>query len=668
MNCTWNNSSTLDKYNTLVGGFDVVYTEMNITALTQAWLNYGNSSRNIGIPCYGFKMVADSAPYAAIVANSERAGSNKPYFEITYSLSSNYTLDYAPYKYNNITSNLGNISNFQNRMNCYAYALQTYYNGDNMYYLYPGEFGIGQNIENDGYTFSGYNENNERIIAMTAYYLYYGRFNGSLSMHYYLRNGNGTCPTHGGNCSIWSQKMGNGKDRVQCERARRILAHDKNIGERITLEQLEGAYGIWDNYSIYKEGWQTYIHYVPDIVHLDNLKYGHVENEYWLDDDGNTYVMFNEKLDNDDIKSFNVYDHNGNVIQNIPAVEMDSPYKDFRHDAEYREKCGFIKRNDGYYYIKPDNTAVFAWSDYTASDSIEPIAEPFIIENEINGCPVTAIETRAFSNAPLTEIILPDSIEFIDKLAFSTCRNLKKINFPENLKYLGTRAFVGCSSLNDIEIDCPKLEILRDTFCDCSALTSAKLNVKAIGESAFDSCSKLKNISFGESVTRLGESAFKNCEKLETIVLQKETKSIGQAAFLYSNVKAIVIPPTVKAIETLPMKKPMEYLSIGIIENFPLTDKPVCTFNSDCIIYGYKDTEAERYANEWNLEFVTLESVTGDLNFDGEFNISDVVTLQKYLVKKEGFTNEQWKLADLNNDGTVNVFDVIILKRRILKV
>ena len=250
-------------------------------------------------------------------------------------------------------------------------------------------------------------------------------------------------------------------------------------------------------------------------------------------------------------------------------------------------------------------------------------------------------------------------------MAFSTCRNLKKINFPENLKYLGTRAFVGCSSLNEIEIDCPKLEILRDTFCDCSALTSAKLNVKAIGESAFDSCSKLKNISFGESVTRLGESAFKNCEKLETIVLQKETKSIGQAAFLYSNVKTIVIPPTVKAIGTLPMKKPMEYLSIGMIENFPLTDKPVCTFNSDCIIYGYKDTEAERYANEWNLEFVTLESVTGDLNFDGEFNISDVVTLQKYLVKKEGFTNEQWKLADLNNDGTVNVFDVIILKRRI---
>lgn len=112
-------------------------------------------------------------------------------------------------------------------------------------------------------------------------------------------------------------------------------------------------------------------------------------------------------------------------------------------------------------------------------------------------------------------------------------------------------------------------------------------------------------LSFHQENKKSRFVAFKNCEKLETIVLQKETKSIGQAAFLYSNVKAIVIPPIVKAIGTLPMKKPMEYLSIGMIENFPLTDKPVCTFNSDCIIYGYKDTEAERYANDIILQGTT---------------------------------------------------------------
>ena len=357
MNCTWNNASALDEYNTLVGGFDVVYTEMNswkeidVTALTQAWLNYGNSSQNIGIPCYGFKMVADSAPYAAIVANSERAGSNKPYFEITYSLSSDYTLDYAPYKYNNITSNLGNIYNLQNRMNCYAYALQVYYKGTGSYLLYPGEFGIGQSIQGDEYTFAnfgellseynrferqieykideindyrdvypsqihgivnnnnefkqcmneymtfiknqmirdgkainftlqeynnsdilnpnnnyfsppiGYDENNERIIAMTAYYLYNSRFNGSLSMHYYLRNGNGTCPKHGGNCSVWSQKMGTGKvtdsdyyGTVICDQTIYDSAYKIGAYNMASCDELIKFYTITKDSNIYNSG------------------------------------------------------------------------------------------------------------------------------------------------------------------------------------------------------------------------------------------------------------------------------------------------------------------------------------------------------------------------------------------------------------------------------
>ncbi|EKC49163.1 hypothetical protein LEA_18533, partial [human gut metagenome] len=110
------------------------------------------------------------------------------------------------------------------------------------------------------------------------------------------------------------------------------------------------------------------------------------------------------------------------------------------------EKFGFIEKNGGYYYTKADGTAVFAWSDYTASDSSEPVTEPFIVESDINGCPVVAIETGAFSNSALTEIVLPDTLEFIDRLAFSTCRNLEKINFPENLKYIGNLAFL-CKKL-----------------------------------------------------------------------------------------------------------------------------------------------------------------------------------------------------------------------------
>ena len=79
---------------------------------------------------------------------------------------------------------------------------------------------------------------------------------------------------------------------IRCERARRILAGD-DVGKRITLEQLDGAYGIWDRFSPDKLGWHNYIHCIPDIKVLTNYeKY----NEYWLDDEGKNKVYFDGEL------------------------------------------------------------------------------------------------------------------------------------------------------------------------------------------------------------------------------------------------------------------------------------------------------------------------------------------------------------------------------------
>ena len=59
------------------------------------------------------------------------------------------------------------------------------------------------------------------------------------------------------------------KDTVRCERARRMLSQDPAIGPRLTLEQLEDCYGIWDRFSEYKVGQSWFLHCVPDIKHLD---------------------------------------------------------------------------------------------------------------------------------------------------------------------------------------------------------------------------------------------------------------------------------------------------------------------------------------------------------------------------------------------------------------
>jgi hypothetical protein len=55
----------------------------------------------------------------------------------------------------------------------------------------------------------------------------------------------------------------------------------------------------------------------------------------------------------------------------------------------------------------------------------------------------------------------------------------------------------------------------------------------------------------------------------------------------------------------------------------PLTDEPVCAFDSDCVIYGYKGTEAERYADELGLTFVPADEVKTDQEGNKYYEAAD---------------------------------------------
>ncbi len=168
----WNNTMPINSNYTVVNNAlaeagiaapSVVTTgwnEVNLTVLTQACLNYKNTNSTVGLANNGFTLCLESnsgSATATATAYSENASSNQPIFTVTFSVNNQYyTLEYAPLKYNNIVNNPGSIYNFQRRMNCYAYALQTYYSGSNSatYNLKPGEIGIGQNVSGDNYNIS----------------------------------------------------------------------------------------------------------------------------------------------------------------------------------------------------------------------------------------------------------------------------------------------------------------------------------------------------------------------------------------------------------------------------------------------------------------------------------------------------------------------------------
>lgn len=63
---------------------------------------------------------------------------------------------------------------------------------------------------------------------------------------------------------------------------------------------------------------------------------------------------------------------------------------------------------------------------------------------------------------------------------------------------------------------------------------------------------------------------------------------------------------------------------------------------------------------------LAAESVTGDVNGDGTFNISDVVLLQKWLLAVPNTTLADWKAADMYEDGRLDIFDLCLMKRELL--
>lgn len=62
----------------------------------------------------------------------------------------------------------------------------------------------------------------------------------------------------------------------------------------------------------------------------------------------------------------------------------------------------------------------------------------------------------------------------------------------------------------------------------------------------------------------------------------------------------------------------------------------------------------------WIVPTAIKETLTGDVNDDGEFDIADLVIMINWLIGNGNLPN--WKAGDLNNDNRIDVFDYCLMK------
>ena len=59
--------------------------------------------------------------------------------------------------------------------------------------------------------------------------------------------------------------------------------------------------------------------------------------------------------------------------------------------------------------------------------------------------------------------------------------------------------------------------------------------------------------------------------------------------------------------------------------------------------------------------------IPGDANGDFEFNVADIITLQRYILHMPDAKIYDWYQADMCQDGEINIFDLVVMRRELLK-
>ncbi|MBQ9898904.1 MAG: leucine-rich repeat domain-containing protein [Ruminococcus sp.] len=269
------------------------------------------------------------------------------------------------------------------------------------------------------------------------------------------------------------------------------------------------------------------------------------------------------------VEGFTLVGDSGSYAE-IYATESDEEY-DYANNftfmtteeaAELEAYEALDTRTSGdYEYAVIDGEAVI-----TAFLSTGSVVE---VPSEIDGLPVTRIYTAAFASAVCGEVIIPESVKTIDKLAFYGCTSITSITI-KGAETIGDGCFEECSALTTININgsCRTIEG-GEPFSGCRALReinitgtgvsyssengvlynsdkttliaypagrtdkkfTAPKSVKTISQSAFYNAENLESVDISHAET-IAPYAFENCTKLTKVKLSKGLLSVGQYAFL----------------------------------------------------------------------------------------------------------------------------------------
>ena len=144
-------------------------------------------------------------------------------------------------------------------------------------------------------------------------------------------------------------------------------------------------------------------------------------------------------------------------------------------------------------------------------------------------------EAKNYESRELTITVIPATVEkqynlswdkySIDKWLDTDAQevDMTQIDELKSIGMVGEAAFKGLTNLKKVILPNTIEVIDREGFANCTALTSIKLGgnkLDEIGNDAFSGCTKLTRIDIPKNVSRIKGGAFDDCNALQTIILR----------------------------------------------------------------------------------------------------------------------------------------------------
>jgi hypothetical protein len=177
------------------------------------------------------------------------------------------------------------------------------------------------------------------------------------------------------------------------------------------------------------------------------------------------------------------------------------------------------------YYSSGNVCYIINSTSAVVPDSSGVISIPFEVQNDVD--PFGPVRTvTQLGNG--TSTILNYVGTFFSVSTSKYAASINSYAFA-NLQYLTTVVINGSP------------DIQSNAFYNDPNLTDVPSVCGDIGDSAFEGCTKLRNVGLKDGVTKIGKRAFANCKNLKSLTIPRTVISIEPDAFVGSGLKQVTV-------------------------------------------------------------------------------------------------------------------------------